>query len=161
MDIIKVYALLNMWETWETVTLSSLCVHGNMALSNYFCACVNYVCLCMCACMYAYVCVHVCFGVCVCVCAEESVEEKARRIVPQPKNISKCVSERVSMIHKLTTPKQVCALHSFIRLWDWLPWCWVWQSVEHNMFYHQFQLHRHMAWLIQQLNAYIIHSTPT
>ncbi|KAK7112108.1 WD repeat-containing protein 90-like isoform X2 [Littorina saxatilis] len=37
---------------------------------------------------------------------EEDAEEKPCRITAQTKNISRCVSERVSMIHKLTTPKK-------------------------------------------------------
>lgn len=100
-DSDSVFTVYNM-ETWHYQTIS--------VLVSIMCV---FVCACMCTCMF--VCAFF-FGVCV--CAEESVEEKAWRIVPQPKNISKCVSERVSMIHKLTTPKQVCALHSFICLWD-------------------------------------------
>ncbi|KAK7508050.1 hypothetical protein BaRGS_00001015, partial [Batillaria attramentaria] len=38
---------------------------------------------------------------------EEDVEGRPRRIIAQTKNVSKCVSERVSMIHKLSAPKQV------------------------------------------------------
>ncbi|KAL8597435.1 hypothetical protein ACOMHN_050933 [Nucella lapillus] len=42
-------------------------------------------------------------------CTEERGEDKTHRVTASAKSISKCVSERVSMIHKLTTPKKcVC-----------------------------------------------------
>ncbi|XP_025111591.1 WD repeat-containing protein 90-like isoform X3 [Pomacea canaliculata] len=37
---------------------------------------------------------------------DENIENHPQRIRPHPQNVSKCVSERVSMIHKLTEPKQ-------------------------------------------------------
>ena len=77
--------------------VSSQCILRNMELSKH---------------CYAYIIIsYACVCVCVHVCTVEGAAEKARRIVPHTQDISNCVSERVSMIHKLTTPKQV--IHNF------------------------------------------------